>query len=449
MKQYDDPKNGNMVLIGDDDMSAAVMLFTKNNNAAYTVTEILDLLSGAGVKAGIDMSAVKSIVDNKVTEKVVQVAEGRNPVNGFDGHFDFNFRTELKKVPKLSPNGAVDYFELDLFEPVKEGQVIAQYTRATGGSMGFTVMGKLLLQVKGKEKPAIRGSGFHISKDGTKYYSLKTGQVEYREGLINIYDVYKVDGDVNSKTGDIVFEGDVHVCGDVKPGMKVKASGSIVVDGMVEAAFLDAGKDILIRKGSFGNDKGAIRAGGNIVAHFFENVSVKAGENIYCSSIVESECESGGTVEVKGDRGIILSGETRALCSVVTEVVGNQAGTNTIIGVGIDTGLMLDMQSYENKLTKLKSEISIFEQGIRQGLPQTERMAMAISVKMEEMNDIQHQKQLLLEKMEMASKARIEVKRRVYPGTQLRISNDFLMVPRVMDNVYFMKSQNHVATYKA
>lgn len=449
MKKYDDPKSGNMVLISDDEMSAGVMLFRKKNHELYTEEEIMTLLSNAGVRSGIDEIAVLNLTLRESDEEVVKVAEGKGPINGFDGHFDFNFRTILQKTPKVLDNGAVDYNEIDLLEPVKEGQEIVTYSKASGGAMGFTVLGRLILQRKGKEKPAIRGNGFRLSEDGTRYYAMKSGHIEYEDGIMNITDMYRVDGNVNSHTGDIDFDGDVYVHGSVERGANIRASGNIVVDGLVDASHLTAGKDILIRGGAYGRDEGVISAGGNIIGRFFENISLNADGDIYSSRISESECDAGGSIEVLGDRGEILSGETRALYKVSARSIGNQAGVNTIVGVGVNSGIMRSFQSYDRRISKLKSEISVFEQGIRQGLPQKERMAMAITMKLDEIRDIEKKKKDLIEKMDLASQAKIEVKKCVYPGTQLRISNDFLIVSRVMERVYFMRSQNRVATYKS
>ncbi len=448
MKTFDDPKTGNMVLISDDEMSAGVMLFRKKDHELYTEEEIMTLLSDAGVKAGIDAGAVASLTLMEPDEKVVRVAEGKEPVNGFDGHFDFSFRNLLQKTPKIQENGSVDYFDMDLLEYVNEGQELARYSKASGGAMGFTVMGRLILQKKGKEKPAIRGNGFRISKDGTRYYALKSGQVEYEDGVMNITEVHRENGNVNSHTGNIDFDGDVYVHGSVERGSVIRATGNIVVDGIVEASQLEAGKDILLRSGAFGRDEGVISAGGNIIGKFFENISLKADGDIYSSYICESECDAGGSIEVLGDQGTIISGETRALYRVAAKYIGGQSGVNTIIGVGVNTGIMRSFQSYDRRISKLRAEIEVFEQGIRQNLPQKDRMAMAITVKLEDIRGIEKKKKNLMAKMDMASQARIEVKKCVYPGTQLRISNDFLIVSRVMEKVYFMRSQNRVATYK-
>jgi uncharacterized protein (DUF342 family) len=59
----------------------------------------------------------------------------------------------------------------------------------------------------------------------------------YRLGnLICVSSIYIAEGGVNFKTGNIDYDGDVLVRGDVLPGFTVSADGNINIEGAVEAA---------------------------------------------------------------------------------------------------------------------------------------------------------------------------------------------------------------------
>ena len=58
--------------------------------------------------------------------------------------------------------------------------------------------------------------------------------------------------------------------GSVESGVTIKATGSITIDGNVEACNLEAGKDIILRSGMVGGNKAHVRTKGNLYAKFIE-----------------------------------------------------------------------------------------------------------------------------------------------------------------------------------
>ena len=54
---------------------------------------------------------------------------------------------------------------------------------------------------------------------------------------------------VDLSTGNLAFEGTIVISGDIAAGMEVKASGDIIVGGMVEAAMLEAKGNVEVKGG--------------------------------------------------------------------------------------------------------------------------------------------------------------------------------------------------------
>ena len=52
--------------------------------------------------------------------------------------------------------------------------------------------------------------------------------------------------------------------GNVQSGFSISATGSVVIDGHCEGCQIEAGKDVIIRKGYQGKGEGRIVAGGGI-----------------------------------------------------------------------------------------------------------------------------------------------------------------------------------------
>lgn len=79
-----------------------------------------------------------------------------------------------------------------------------------------------------------------------------------------IESVYEIKEDVSLKTGNIDFNGTVIIRGDVPTGFSIKASGDILIDGLVEAAHIEAKGSVTIVKGIVGSRTGGIIAGGKM-----------------------------------------------------------------------------------------------------------------------------------------------------------------------------------------
>jgi hypothetical protein len=67
-----------------------------------------------------------------------------------------------------------------------------------------------------------------------------------KNGAVCVFHVYNVHSDVDLKTGNIDFDGDVYITGDIKEGMKVRAGNNLSVLGTVTGAELSAGGNISV-----------------------------------------------------------------------------------------------------------------------------------------------------------------------------------------------------------
>ena len=87
-------------------------------------------------------------------------------------------------------------------------------------------------------------------------------------------------------TGHIDFDGSILITGDVTPGMKVSATGNIVVSGFVELGELRAGGDIAVAKGVIGRQQDGkhlpcyLEANGKVTSKFAQFVEIDAGDDV-------------------------------------------------------------------------------------------------------------------------------------------------------------------------
>ena len=204
-----------VIKISKDKLSATLELTQPPNDAGYTLKDILALLDNNGIKQGIDEATIKKMLEKEIYESPITVAKGKLPVDGEAGYYTYHFRTKMPSMPKILPDGSVDYLNLELFESVEAGQVVAEYIPATTGVYGYTVTGEILKPKRGADLPPLRGTGFVVSEDKKKYIALKNGKIEFRDGKLEISNVYTIAGDLDLSIGNVRFDGDVNVLGNI------------------------------------------------------------------------------------------------------------------------------------------------------------------------------------------------------------------------------------------
>ena len=279
------------------------------------------------------------ITDKPKYKEMVLVAEGSRPVNGRDAYIQYNFDTDQSKIKlKEGANGRVDFKELNIIQNVVEGQPLARKVPAERGIPGKTVTGKVIPAKNGKDIPLPLGKNVHVADDQLTIIADMNGQVVISGGKINVEPVYTVQGDVNLRTGNIIFLGTVIITGNVEDGFSVKAAGNIEVHGTVEKAELDAEGDIIVHQGITGKSSGFVRAGRSIWARFIENAIVEAGNMVVVSDgIINSQVNANKSIICQGKRANIVGGRLVAAEEINAKVIGSPvSGTETICEVGFD-----------------------------------------------------------------------------------------------------------------
>ena len=296
------------VNISGDGMEAYLKLSLPHEGETYTVEELKALLQTRGICAGIDEKTLEMMVKDNIFEREVRVARGVPPVDGVDGCYEYNFRSELDKKPKIRSDGTVDYWSMNLIETVMEGQVIAIYKPAVQGQPGVDVRGKVVTEKRGKELPPLKGKGFERENDNLTYIASISGKIDVHNERIMILPIYEIYGNVDLSVGNVDFIGDVMIHGNVCTGVQIKATGTITIDGVVEGANLWAGKDIVLRSGMLGGNKATVYAKENLYAKFFEYTSVETLGNIEADVFLNSEINCHGKIVMSGKRAKIIGG---------------------------------------------------------------------------------------------------------------------------------------------
>ncbi len=344
--------SGCYVRIADDKMSAELFLASPSSDEEYSADQVLDFIRNQGVIYGIDASAVKEMVDNRIYNRNFPIALGRAVVHGVSGSYEFFFEQDREsKRPQIRSDGSVDYQSMSLIHNVRVGDILAVYHPAVQGTPGMDVTGRETRANIGKELPKLSGSGFDLSPDGNTYTAAMEGKIEYDNYKLFVRDVYEFRGDLDLIVGKIDFRGDVIVHGNVCAGTVIRASRSIAVEGNAEAATLIADGDIILNQGMQGARKARILSGGSVYANFLEFTTVEAKENVEANIIMNCRVSAGKDIVVSGKRGAIVGGEVYCVSAIRSNLLGNPAGMKTVAAVGMSREM-----EQRNHLLQMKAE---------------------------------------------------------------------------------------------
>ncbi|MGN0436339.1 MAG: DUF342 domain-containing protein [Wujia sp.] len=405
----------------------------EGEEAPYFSPEFIEAyLRENGITSGICKEAIEALANNVAYGIEVEVARGKFAVDGKDGFYQYTVMTEdAKSKPVINSDGSVDYYNSLKLAMIQKDQLFAVYVPATSGEYGYTVFSEMLAPVKGRELRPLRGKGFYVSEDGREYRASMDGRLIRNNEHIIVEPFYLVKGDLDIEQGNIVFNGDVEIKGDVRSGLTIETDGSIFIHGHVGGCILKAGKDITIKKGVQGRNKCEIIAGGNVMCSFIERCNIVAQGNVYADSILDSYVVSYKQVIVSSKKGLIVGGYTAGMLGITVREAGNDAGIGTELQIGVMKDRVNRFMQLSGSMKKLQSEIEILDKYLKtydalEGDKRTKeteatrmKLLRAKVIKNTEMKNVQNEYVALEEELEEARKAELHITGTAHEGIRV------------------------------
>lgn len=360
---YDDI-NQLKIYINDDCMEASLEV-CKECPEDFSVKELMAILRKQDITYGLIMENLQKLADEKIREEAVVVARGTRAGIGKNGWFDFFFQEQLPESPKVTADGKVDYTNIVVAEMVSPGQILAQYHKSQTGKDGMTVTGIPVEGKGGKELPHLMGVGVRRDPKRELYTATVRGYASYNveKAQLNVWKVYVVQGDVNRYNGNITYDGTIQITGSVNDLACIQANGDIIVDGVVGAATLQAGQNVIIKRGVNAAGGGNIQAGGKVMGNFFEMANIKARERIEGNYFLNCSIETDDKVIARGKKARIIGGSITAAVAVESAIIGNYGSTKTVFNVGDVYLLDARITQQDKLLVKAQQDTDQLEEG--------------------------------------------------------------------------------------
>jgi len=212
----------------------------------FTETEIKSELLNQNIKYGVLMMSIrKCSVSDEVSQ--ILIAKGKETIHGISDELEVKYnKTFHQEEQDEDSSKVVDYKAIGSIEGVKTGQVLALLKPGKDGEDGIDITGNPVKAKNAKKIVLTVGDGCELIDEHTVVSTIE-GRPSSKGYTFFVHKIYEVNGDVELKTGNIKFVGDVIINGSVNEGMKVEAGNCILIRKNVAEADITANGDILIK----------------------------------------------------------------------------------------------------------------------------------------------------------------------------------------------------------
>lgn len=444
------------IRISDDYYKAYLSIEFNSSTVSMKSDELLDLIKEKNIVFGIKHNVIEQICKNCKSDFNILIAEGIPHENGSDAIIDFTMSKEHKAKPQILDDGRVDFKNMGFVELVNEGDILAVKTPPTKGKNGTTVTGKIIKGRDGKEAVLKIGKNMRLSDDALSAIADADGTIVYDNDRISVIRSLEIKTDVGVETGNITFQGQVIINGNVTNGYFVKCDGDLIINGIVEGAKLSAGGNMVISRGIQGHDKADIKCSGDLTVNFINSADVYVRGNIEASAIMNSNVKCDGRVIVKGKKGLIVGGEITSKSDIEANTVGSEMGIITSIKLGVDIEIIDELKALSSEVReliemhdKLEKSVKLLKAKIDSD-PDDQRSVFMYGkystnfLKMD--NDLSEKRlrlKMLNELVNNIQGAKIKANT-IYPGTRVKIGNGSYYVKYALSHSIITKDRGEI-----
>ncbi len=402
------------------------------NGAHIQAGQLTDCIQSAGVRTGTSRTFLKKIIDEKSYFAIYPLAIGTPSIPGKNGEIIERFPRGSEVTYGETDTGNVDFTSKSFFKEIKKDDVICDIIPPSKGTNGTDIRGKAILAKQGKPARVPQGKNTTLSEDGKTLLAATDGYIVFKNNTFRVIQVLDIPGNVDFSVGNLKYHGGIVIHGDVLNGFEIQAEGDVVIHGVVEAARITSGGNIIIHNGMNGNFEGELNAAGDVRSPFLENTLVSAGKDVYAGSIICCDVFCDGTIYANSRMGIIIGGTLTAMHAIKARIIGNKAGRKTELILGTLPHAIREKDGLEKYEKTVDETMILLEKNINylKGIENLSEQKANVLKQLEDQYQLYvAQKQSLLQRQEeivnqldLVDEAFIECKT-IYPITKITIQS--------------------------
>lgn len=366
------------------------------------------------------------------------IVTGKAPVPPVDGILEWTdeYFTPGYYIDPITKR--IDFHQKAERPAVTKNQLLVKMIKPVPGVDGIDVFGTTIRAPLPRE--AELRAGINVAWDDSLqgYRALCSGKVKLVGRTLDVDTVLRIPGDVGNETGNIKHNGLVTVGGNVESEFKVEATGDIEVKGIIYAADVTCGGNLVVAEGINENPLKKIQVKGETAAKYVINAVLDSIGSINVKKeIFQSRLRSAG--EINCSEGRIVGGEIIAARGVTAGEVGSRGNVATSIVAGVNCDILDRLRSVADDVMKLKEKIKKLTPVYKKlkacvsGLNAAQKeslmeMEFYISEAETEIAALEEMAKSLRREMYAGKDARITILNMVYPGVTLRVLDSQMAV---------------------
>ncbi len=420
----------------DGDAAAARLTITESCDPTNISTQILvGLLRQQNVEVSKEVEQrIEKIVtafqaDKKPRQDIV--AKATAAVHGVNGalawkkDFDPTVAPTAEKK-KDAADDSVDFYNTGSYIMVNAGTQVATMRAPTDGTDGRDVVGGVIKAKPGKPIDIKIDASLRVDENGCVTAEID-GLLQFHHREVKVNPVLEVAEYVDFSTGNIDFDGSVHIRQGVRDRFVVKATRDIIIDGLVEAATLVCGGKLECKRGMAAKDRGEITVDGDVDVGFLNNVRGEIkGDLLIRREIINCELVIGGNLRC--ERGSIIGGTTAVTGSLQGMTLGAQAETDTLFVLGSAPLLMA-------RLNQLKKDCPEWEEQLQRFRYEREQLSAGRgpfgAQQQERLTELNLELSDLEGKLEEAEKERLRIEEEMVTQRKVEVQIEKIIYPKV------------------
>lgn len=336
-----------------------------------------------------------------------------------------------------SADEKVDFRETRGLFIIHDGQLLAARRNAVEGIAGQTVRGEYVPFKDLEVNQMDPGKNVEI-RDGHAY-ATKNGRFVWSAHSYWVEEILELE-QINYKTGNIHFPGNLVLKAGIKDGFKIWVGGNIEAAGVMDAYEIYCGGNMVANGGIIGRGKGLIRSRGGITTRFAEHCDIEALGPIHIENTsLNSLIYTLDTLKT-GEKGKIVGGHVQARAGMEVTQIGNAAGAHTEVSVGENYVMHRKLEFVREKFqtiaiavqrleerVKTSHEPSLVQQFNRLNAESQRYQAMMVEI-LSEINDFEQ--------------ATLTVTGTVFPGVVVEICRVPLTITKELKGVRFFLNKD-------
>lgn len=312
--------NSNLELTISAGATEATVRPVGDSTEEITLEQLKELLSGQGIIYGLaDDVAVELFLRQAATKKEsLLIAKGRPVKPGRNGSIRYLFENENDRFGKELASGKFDYRDRGEIFNVTPGTILAEKVPLIAPVSGVTVFGTEILAPLPVDVILDCGQGVELSKDGLKAIAATNGRPDISlGGRITVMSEKIVNGNVDFKTGNIKFNGDVVVQGSILSGFSVTCNNLTVND--IEEADVNIANTLIVKNSIHSS---TVKTGGHLTAQIIKNSTLSVyGDVAVQKEIIDCTITTSSSVIIP--RGRIVASKIHAEKGVEAMNIGS------------------------------------------------------------------------------------------------------------------------------